>query len=212
MDDDFFDYLGISRNAVKSIAIFLIILGIVCIPSSMVIESYNGLVDSDLVCQQARSNVQTSLEMRADLIPNIVSTISGSSSFEKSTLIDVVSERSKAFQLKSDVSSSSTTDQLSASESNIDSTISRLLLIAEQYPTLKSTDQYLALQTQLSNTETTIRLSRNDYNHAVKNYQSMTRSFPTNIFAVMFGFSTDKWKSFEVYDNKGDVPVVKFTI
>ena len=172
--------------------------------------SYNLLITADTNVLEKQGNLQASLEQRADLIPNIVSTIEGSESFEKSTLVDVVSERGRALGVKDGVSSAKDATGLSTASTYTESNIGRLLAIFEQYPQLKTTDQFLALQKQLSDTETQIRTSRNEYNSAVKDYQLVMRSFPTNVFAKMFGYSDNRYQMFTADISKQAVPVVQF--
>lgn len=210
MSDD-----SIGKQELGIISALLLIFGLlsaVGLFAFVVGDSYNQLVDKDIKAMQMKANIQTSLEQRADLIPNIVNTISASAKFEKNTLIDVVKERNNALSIKNKVSSSETIEQLQSESDNIDSTLGRLLVICEQYPQLKTTDQFLNMQTQLSTLENQLRIDRANYNKAVADYQQTTRVFPINIFAGIFHFDTYKWKTFESGIGSENVPEVNYEI
>ena len=180
-------------GGIKLVGHAMIVISIIILIGTVALtitSSYNSLVEKDQNVILMRGNIQTSLEQRADLIPNLVRTINGSSSFEKGTLIEIVQERSK-------IEKTTSTKELENSRNNIDATISRLQFIAEAYPTLKTTDSYKSMQEQLANTENQIRNDRNNYNAAVRDYQLTVRQFPTNIFASLFGFNYDRYDTFK---------------
>jgi LemA protein len=190
------------RRIVTIIALFLIIMPIV--------GSYNMLIDKDVTVKQMQSNVQTSIERRADLVPNLVSTIQGSGKFEKSTLVDVIAERSQSQQIKENIATAQTPSEIQAQETSLSGVIGRLMLVYEQYPTLKTTDGYKELVAQLTDSENQIQWNRNNYNTAVRDYQQTTRSFPINIVAIAFGFNQDKYQMFAAISEKQTVPAVNF--
>lgn len=190
------------RRIVTIVALFLIIMPIV--------GSYNILVDKDVTVKQMQSNVQTSLERRAYLVPNLVSTIQGSGKFEQSTLVNVIAERSQAQQIKENIATAQTPSEIQTQETSLSGVIGRLMLVYEQYPTLKTTDQYKELMAQLTATEDHIQWDRNNYNSAVRDYQQTTRSFPINIVAIAFGYNQDKYQMFTAVSDKQNVPVVNF--
>lgn len=194
----------------RQILVFLGVIFVAAIIVASIAGSYNSLVDKDLTVSQMRSNIQTSLERRADLVPNLVSTIQGSGKFEQSTLVDVIAERSQAQQIKDNVAAAQTPAELQAQETSLSGVIGRLMLVYEQYPVLKTTDQYKELMAQLTATENQIQGDRNNYNAAVRDYQQTTRSFPTNIMAGIFGFGTDKYQMFAATTTNQAVPVVTF--
>lgn len=152
---------------------------------------YNGLVKSREGVNQASANLQSSYQRRSDLIPNLVNTVKGSSTFEQDTLTKVVDARSKATQVT--LPANATPEQLKAfqdAQSGLSSSLSRLIAVAENYPDLKSTQAYQDLMVQLEGTENRINTARNDYNNVVKDHNVKVQSFPTNIAAGLFGFKT----------------------
>jgi|LSQX01.1.fsa_nt_gb LemA protein len=172
--------------------------------------SYNDLVSKDMSVEYTKATVQTALERRADLIPNLVATIEGSAEFEKGTLVEVTAMRNQAMQIKETLQSEQTVDELQKSQEELGVIIGRLMVVYEQYPTLQTTQSFRELQAQLVATENQINGERNNYNAAVMNYKSTVRSFPTVIIARLFGFEEDAWTMFEAYPGKANVPVVQF--
>lgn len=189
---------------------FVVIIIVVMAVLLPIIGSYNTLVAKDVRVEQSRANVQTALERRADLIPNLVSTVEGSAIFEHDTLTDVISARSQATQIKADIEDAQTAEELQAAQDSLAGVISRLLLVYEQYPTLQTTVAFRELQAQLTATENQINSERNNYNAAVMDYKTTVRVFPSNIIAGIFGFEEDKWDMFKAQPGKTDVPVVSF--
>lgn len=174
--------------------------------------SYNSLVQKDVTCEQMKANVQTALERRADLVPNLVATIEGSATFEHDTLTDVIAARGAATKIKEQIASAQTVEELQASQNELGAVIGRLLLVYEQYPQLQTTAAFRELQAQLTATENQINAERNNYNAAVTDYKVTCRAFPSNVVAGVFGFRESKWTMFQVYEGKGEVPVVKFDL
>ncbi len=153
--------------------------------------TYNGLISSREGVNKASADLQSAYQRRSDLIPNLVNTVKGSSTFEQDTLTKVVDARSKATQVT--LPANATPEQLKAfqdAQSGLSSSLSRLIAVAENYPDLKSTQAYQDLMVQLEGTENRINTSRNDYNNVVKDHNVKVQSFPTNIAAGMFGFKT----------------------
>lgn len=174
--------------------------------------SYNSLVQKDVTCEQMKANVQTALERRSDLVPNLVATIEGSAIFEHDTLTDVISARGQATKIKEQIASAQTVEELQSSQNELSAVIGRLLLVYEQYPQLQTTTAFKELMAQLTATENQINAERNNYNTAVTDYRVTCRAFPSVVVARIFGFSENKWSMFQVYEGKGEVPVVKFDL
>lgn len=168
----------------------LVVLGIILIIVFMGCNGYNKVVVEDENVKKSWSNVQSSYQRRADLIPNLVNTVKGEANFEQETLTRVIEARAKA------TSTTLTTDQLTPeniekfqqAQSQLSGALSRLLVTVEQYPNLKTNEGFRALQVELAGTENRINVARNDFNTAVNSYNTRVRSFPMNIFASMFGF------------------------
>lgn len=199
----------ISKSMWKNIILASVIL-FVLIGAGFVMSSYNLLVSTDMGVLQKQANIQSNLQMRADLVPNLVATIIGSGRFESGTLNEIISLRTQSNQIRMGVASSTTAEGLQEQDSNLNNVIGRLLMISEQYPTLKTTDSYKELMGQLKDTELQIRNSRNEYNAAVYDYQTVTRSTPTNIFAGWFGFNSNRYTMFSASSQSQSVPVVNF--
>src|SRR3989338_4816580 len=171
-------------------------IGVVVILALFLIGSYNGLVGVDTTVEQKWGNVQSAYQRRADLIPNLVDTVKGARDFEQSTLTEITQLRSEAGQAQVNVQNAQDADSLQQAGTDMSSVVSRLLVIVENYPDLKSNENFLALQDELAGTENLIKYERDQYNEAVKGYKQNVRMFPTNMVAGMFGFSADKWNTF----------------
>jgi LemA protein len=152
---------------------------------------YNSLVQMDENVKTNWSNVEAQYQRRADLIPNLVSTVKGAAKFEQGTLTAVIEARSKASQIKIDPDklTPENIQKYQAAQGQISQTLSRLMVLTENYPELKATQQFSELSAQLEGTENRITTARKDYNEAVQQFNTKVRSFPNNIMAGMFGFS-----------------------
>lgn len=173
-------------------------------------SSYNRLVSKNEEANAAWQNVESDYQRRLDLIPNLVSTVKGYADFEKSTLEAVVQARAQATQVKLDPSNLNK-ENLAAfqqAQGAVSSSLSRLLVTVEQYPDLKANQNFLELQAELTGTENRIKVSRNNFNEAVKNYNLSVKSFPTNIMASMFGFQARAY--FEADAGAEKAPKVEF--
>jgi LemA protein len=136
------------------------------------------------------ANVESDYQRRSDLIPNLVNTVKGAADFEKSTLEAVVNARAQATQTKIDVTNLSPEKvaEFQKAQSQLSGAIGRLLVTMEKYPELKATDAFRDLQSQLEGTENRIKVSRNDFNSAVQEYNTSVKKFPMVLFSGMFGF------------------------
>jgi len=155
--------------------------------------SYNGLVKRSQKVDAQWAQVQNVYQRRADLIPNLVSTVSGAANFEKSTLTEITEARASVGQIKLDPNTAPTdTDKLAEfdrAQSKLGSAVSRLLVVAERYPDLKATTNFRDLQAQLEGTENRIAVERRDFNLAVQDYNTAVKSFPTMFYAGALGFN-----------------------
>ncbi len=151
---------------------------------------FNGMVQTDEVVKQKWGNVQSDYQRRADLIPNIVEAVKGEANFEKSVLEGVINARASATQMKVDASNLTPEkiQEFQANQGQLTTALGRFLSIAESYPNLKTNAAFGELRAQLEGTENRIKVARNEYNAAVKEYNVSVRTFPSNIFAGMFGF------------------------
>ena len=169
----------------------LIVLGLILILGVWGCSGYNGLVKQDENVKKAWNNVQTEYQKRYDLVDNLVNTVKGAANFEQTTLTQVVQARSKAssIQLNTDQLTPDNIKKFDQAQSELSGSLSRLLVSVERYPELKATQNFLQLQGQLEGIENDVRGSRTKFNESVNTYNTKVRSFPTNIFAGMFGFS-----------------------
>lgn len=173
----------------KKISPYVVVGGILVILLVWIITSYNSLVKRDEKVKLQWSEVQNTYQRRLDLIPNLVNVVKGVSDFEQATLEKIAEARSKAL-------SGLANNELTAENYNNQSTLqdtlaaaaNRMIVLIEKYPTLKGTDAYSGLQTQLEGTERRIKVARNDFNASIAAYNRKVRSFPTNLLAGIFGF------------------------
>ncbi len=172
--------------------------------------SYNKMVEKDEAVSTAWSNVETQYQRRADLIPNLVSTVKGYAAHESSTLEAVVEARSKATQITIDPAHL-TPEKLAEyqqAQGAVTAALGKLLAVTENYPQLRANENFSELQAQLEGTENRITEARRRYNEAVQDYNVLIRSFPNNLFAGMFGFS--KKEKFEAAAGTETAPKVEF--
>lgn len=165
------------------------------------IKSYNGLVTLKQEVTQKESDIQTTLQRRADLIPNLVNTVKGYASHEESIMKEVSDARAAL------VGANNTGDQLAANE-QMTSALNRLLAIAENYPDLKANTNFIQLQDELSGTENRITQARRAYNDAVKTYNTKIQRFPTSLIAGIFNF--EAFDYFQANEGAQEVPSVNF--
>jgi LemA protein len=170
--------------------ILIVILAVILILGGCGCGGYNRMVNLDEAVKNKWGNLQSDYQRRADLIPNLVSTVKGAANFEQETLTRVIEARAKATSMN--VAPENLTPEnmqrFQQAQGQLSGALSRLLVVAEQYPQLRATENFKDLQAQLEGTENRIKVSRNDFNTAVLDYNSTVRRFPNNIFAGMFGF------------------------
>src|SRR5438552_19043262 len=174
--------------------------------------SYNRLVKLQQSVDSQWAQVQNVYQRRADLIPNLVNTVSGAANFEKSALVEVTNARASVGQVKLDPSKAPTDaaqlEQFQAAQGRLSNALSRLLVVVERYPEIKANQNFLGLQAQLEGTENRISVERGKFNEIVQAYNTAVRRFPTNIFAGMFGFQPRPF--FSAQPGAEKPPTVKF--
>jgi LemA protein len=155
--------------------------------------SYNQLVSRSQAVDKAWAQVQNVYQRRADLIPNLVATVSGAANFEKSTLTEITAARASVGQVKIDPNSApndpATLAEFDKAQRGLSSALSRLLVVVERYPDLKATANFRDLQAQLEGTENRIAVERGRFNDAVQTYNTAIKSFPMMFFARGLGFN-----------------------
>lgn len=195
-----------NKKVIIWIAVAVVILG--CFV--WVKNAYNSLVTSDENAQSAWSQVENVYQRRADLIPNLVATVKGYAAHESETLENVVAARAKATQVAIDPANLSAEEiaKYNEAQGELGNALGRLLLIQENYPDLKASQNFRDLQAQLEGTENRIATERMKFNQAVKDYNTLIRRFPNNIFASMFGFGKKGY--FEANSGAENAPRVEF--
>lgn len=165
------------------------------------VSSYNGLVNAEMTVEEKFATIDTQLTRRADLIPNLVNTVKGYATHEEEIFTSIANARAK-------LSGSSDIDDKIEAGNELDSAISRLLVVVEQYPDLKANSNFIGLMDQLEGTENRLATARMDYNEAVKNYNAKIRRFPGSIVAAIFGF--EKQVMYEAPADDLNNPTVDF--
>lgn len=172
--------------------------------------SYNSMVKLDEGVKTKWAAVQSQYQRRSDLIPNLVNTVKGAANFEKSTLTAVVEARAKATAVQVDPAklTPESIKAFQAAQGELSSALGRLLVVTENYPNLKTNENFLGLQAQIEGTENRIQVARQDFNTSVEEYNTKIRSFPANITAKMFGFAAKGYFTAEPGSEKA--PKVEF--
>lgn len=171
--------------------IVLIVVGIlVVIIAFGSCSGYNNMVKLDEDVKAKWNQVETQYQRRADLIPNLVNTVKGAAKFEQTTLTQVTEARAKATQITIDPDklTPENIEKYQAAQGQISQALGRLLMVTENYPELKATEQFRDVTAELAGTENRIGVARKDFNESVQTYNTQVRSFPNNIAAGIFGF------------------------
>lgn len=189
----------------------LIVLGIVALLVIFGISSYNSLVQKQETVNQSWAQVENQYQRRSELIPNLVNTVKGAANFEQETLTQVTEARSRASSIQvtaADLNDPEKLAQFQQAQSQLSGALSRLLATVERYPELKANQNFLELQSQLEGTENRIATERMRFNQAVQTYNTSIRTFPSNIFAGIFGFDSKAY--FEAEEGAQEAPEVNF--
>ena len=149
---------------------------------------YNTIQVQDEATKSAWSEVVNQYQRRADLIPNLVNTVKGFAAQEQAVLIGVTEARARATQVQVKADDPASLQQFQAAQGELSSALSRLMVVVEKYPELKSDQNFRDLQAQLEGTENRITVARNRYIQAVQDYNVTIRRFPTNLTAMIFGY------------------------
>ncbi|KYZ76529.1 LemA family protein [Anaerosporomusa subterranea] len=179
----------------------IIILVVVALLAVFGFSSYNGLVGANESVNGKWSQIENQLQRRSDLIPNLVNTVKGFAAQEKEIIQSVADARSKLAGANGPAAKAQANGELNGA-------LSRLLVVVENYPQLKSDANFRQLMDELSGTENRIAVARQDYNNAVQSFNTKIRSFPTNMFAGMMGFGPKEY--FKAEEGAKQVPQVKF--
>ncbi|MCH4096519.1 MAG: LemA family protein [Acidaminococcus provencensis] len=183
----------------KKVLIGILVVLLLC--AGWIFGSYNGLVSANENVNGKWSQVETQLQRRSDLIPNLVNTVKGYSAHESQVFTDVANARAKLAGAQNVADTAQASGELS-------SALTRLLALQENYPNLKANTNFLQLQDELAGTENRLAVARKDYNDAAQAYNAKIKSFPTVIIANMMGFTSRSY--FQADQNAQAAPQVKF--
>jgi len=201
-----------NKGLLGCLGVGAILLFIVLVGGCAVATSYNRLVPLQQKVDQSWAQVQNVYQRRADLIPNLVNTVQGAANFEKSTLTEVTNARASVGRVQIDPNHAPTDaaklQEFQAAQGQLSNALSRLLVVSERYPELRATQNFQNLQAQLEGTENRISVERGNFNTAVQDYNTAVRTFPTNLFAGMFGFQPRPF--FEAQAGAEKPPTVNF--
>ena len=180
-----------------------IVVLLVLIVVATVWGSYNNLVRLDQGADNAWANVETQYQRRVDLIPNLVNVVESYAQFEQETLTQITALRSQ-WQMSASV------EQQVQTTNQLESAISKLLLISENYPDLKASEQFRSLSDNLAETENMVAVARTRYNDAVRQYNTATKTFPSGMIAGWFGFSERTY--FQAASGSEVAPIVDINV
>jgi LemA protein len=186
-------------------AMVLIVIAVVLVVGGLWIAGgYNGLVEKDNQVDNRAANIESQMKRRADLVPNLVATVKGYAAHEKGVYDDIAAARSRL--LSADVNR----NPKGAAEANaaFNSSLGRLLAIAENYPQLQANQNFIGLQDELAGTENRLNTARIEYNDSVKDYNLSVRTFPGNVVAGITGFHVRPF--FEAAAAEKSTPQVQF--
>lgn len=185
------------KGMIALIVVVVVIIGLI----ASVFGSYNTLVSLDEEVNTQWANVESKLQRRFDLIPNLVESVKGAMAQEKEVFGAIADARAK-------MAGAGSTDERVQASNELEGALSRLLVVVENYPELKSNQNVTGLMDELAGTENRISTERDRYNEVVKRYNSKVRSFPTNILAGIFNFEQRSY--FEATQGAETAPQVNF--
>ncbi|GAA0122622.1 MAG: LemA family protein [Clostridium argentinense] len=185
-------------KTLRTVLIVILVFAIIFVP---VVGSYNNLVSLDQQVRTSEANIEAQLQRRSDLIPNLVATVQGYASQEKEIFTSIAESRAK-------LSGAQTVEERANADAELSSALSRLLVVVERYPELKSNENFKDLTIALEGTENRIAIGREDYNKIVSKYNSKIRKFPTNIIASLFRFEEKPF--YKATEGSKEVPKVEF--
>lgn len=193
------------------IGLLVVIAGLGVIGVFTYTSTYNSLVTLDENASAQWGNVQNAYQRRADLVPNLVAIVEGASDFERSTLTEVIEARSKAtsINIEADDLTAENLQRFQAAQDQLSGALSRLMVTVERYPELRATQNYSQFQSQLEGTENRIKIERDRFNQAIRDYNGKARRFPGNIVAGMSGMEV-RSNYFEAQEGTENAPQIEF--
>lgn len=197
--------IDVNRRKKKIKSSFIVVIGVIVVIALMIggylVSSYNNIVVKEEAVSSSLANVDAQLKRRTDLIPNLVNTVKGYMEHEENIINSITGARESLV-------SASTLEEKSKANKELNEAINNLYVIVENYPDLKASENFIALQDEIAGSENRISTSRIDYNKAVKEYNLLIKRFPLNLIAANFGF--EKADYFSVDEEDKNVPVVDF--
>lgn len=184
----------------STIAIIVVVVILIAIIAGLV-SSYNGVVSLSEEVDNKFATIDTMLQRRADLIPNLVNTVKGYTNQEQAVIDSVTDARAK-------LAGANSVEEKANADQELTSALNNLLVVVENYPDLKSSQNFINLSDELAGTENRIATARKDYNDAVKEYNTKIKRFPTNIVSGMFGYGEKEY--FQASEGSKEVPTVDF--
>ncbi|MGN7477956.1 LemA family protein [Solibacillus silvestris] len=188
------------RGSAVLIALIAIV-AIIVIAAMLVVPKYNNLVSGEETVDAAWAQVENQLKRRFDLIPNLVNTVKGYAAHEEEIFTQIAEARTQ-------YGNANTVEEAADANNDLASALSRLMVVIENYPTLKADVQFTRLMDELAGTENRLAVARKDYNDTVQQFNNDVRRFPGNLIAGMFGF--DQKDYFEIKDGVEETPAVDF--
>ena len=185
----------------KSTIVIIVVVVILIAIIAGLVSSYNGVVSLSEEVDNKFATIDTMLQRRADLIPNLVNTVKGYTNQEQAVIDSVTDARAK-------LAGANSVGEKANADQELTSALNNLLLVVENYPDLKSSQNFINLSDELAGTENRIATARKDYNDAVKEYNTKIKRFPTNIVSGMFGYGEKEY--FQASEGSEEVPTVDF--
>ena len=182
---------------------WIILIAVILIILVFLIVGYNGMISKKEAVTTASSNLDTQLQRRADLIPNLVNTVKGYTTHETEIIDKITTAREK-------LAGASNISDKAAANDELNTSLKALMVVVENYPDLKSSQNFIQLSDELAGTENRIATARRDYNEAVKSYNLAIKTFPNNMISGMFGFTSADY--FEASESSKEVPSVNFNV
>ena len=185
----------------KSTIVIIVVVVILVAKIAGLVSNYNGVVSLSEEVDNKFATIDTMLQRRADLIPNLVNTVKGYTNQEQAVIDSVTDARAK-------LAGANSVGEKANADQELSTALSNLLVVVENYPDLKSSQNFINLSDELAGTENRIATARKDYNDAVKEYNTKIKRFPTNIVSGMFGYGEKEY--FQASEGSEEVPTVDF--